>query len=339
MNLPLLQLHLQHLPAATTSLIGVGSPTSLRWLRESLAEENLGLPLYLLPLEFDLSGFGSVAGLLMDESSVRIHARQDMARLERVLESAGSAPFLILTDPSLVQVHYAHIVTLPAKKAGHVVITCNARPIYHGPPRDTAGITYPGIFFRIGNLAASFPQTGDYLEFGVFDGRSMTLAWQMMKQVRGMRFFGFDSFSGIQGSTDEERFQDGTFFSNLPTFLHNMTTAGADLKRVVPVPGEFSSRLIPAKRVHAELGLHRCLVAHIDCDVYEAAKPALDFCTELLVQGSILLFDEFHANQASNKTGERRALREWLEENTRFDVERWHDYGATSRAFIVHEKH
>jgi hypothetical protein len=62
----------------------------------------------------------------------------------------------------------------------------------------------------------------------------------------------------------------------------------------------------------------------------------LTYLTRLLVQGSVLLFDEFHANRADNKLGERRALAERLEANPQFQVERWHDYALAGRAYIVH---
>jgi len=123
---------------------------------------------------------------------------------------------------------------------------------------------------------------------------------------------------------------------NLPTYWHNMCAAGADPSRMRPVQGNYLDTFQDPKALHASLGLERCLVAHIDCDIYAAAKAALTFLTGVLVQGSIILFDEFHANNASNRLGERRALAEWLEENPAIQVERWIDYAAAGRAFFVH---
>ena len=173
------------------------------------------------------------------------------------------------------------------------------RNLFYGQPYNTEGLTYQGIFFRTGNFVS--PLKGDYLEFGVFDGRTMSLAYYTMGE---RRLFGFDTFSGIIGKSKGESmaYEDGNYYSNIETFIHNMNAA--------------------------------CV--HIDCDVYMAAKAALNFCTNLLQQGSVLLFDEFHGNFASNKLGERRALKEWLEENPHIHVERWHDYATVSRAFIVH---
>ena len=122
-------------------------------------------------------------------------------------------------------------------------------------------------------------------------------------------------------------------------FWHNMQAAGADLKRVHAVQGNFMEIFKNPRFLHQELGLQRCLVAHIDCDVYLAAKASLDFLTDLLVQGSILLFDEYHSHGASNRLGERRALAEWLEENPQIKVERWQDYATFARAFFVHVEH
>lgn len=224
------------------------------------------------------------------------------------------------------------------KDAGFIVCSCFGRPLHLERPANTAGLTYQGIFTRTGNVVSSGHHEGDYLEFGVFDGTTMSLVWHTMGHIKGLRFFGFDSYAGIIGSQEAERksFPDGSYYSNLRTFMHNMATAGADPERVVPVPGNFLEVFKDPEALQARLGITRCRVAHIDCDVYQAAKASLDFISNIIIQGAVLLFDEFHANAARNDQGERKALAEWLSENPHISVERWHDYAAVSRAYIVH---
>lgn len=245
---------------------------------------------------------------------------------------------VLLCGETINNVNVQHTATGLLKAGGKIVVSCFARPLFMTRPNDTAGLTYPGIFTRVGNLMSAMPQRGDYLEFGVFDGRTITLAWHCMNHVEGMRFFAFDSFSGISGGLDPEKtlYPDGSFTSNLTTFHHNLQVADVDKDRVVAVAGDFQDTLRDSAALHGSLGLNTCLVAHFDADVYRPTKLALDFVTDSLVQGSILLFDEFHANAADNQLGERRALREWLDENPHIEVERYHDYAAAARAFIVH---
>ena len=107
------------------------------------------------------------------------------------------------------------------------------------------------------------------------------------------------------------------------------------LKEAVFELGDFRESLAePGLR--ERLGIDAAAVVHIDCDVYEAAKAALEFVVPVLQQGSVLLFDDFHASQASNATGERRALRELLAAHPELEVERWHDYAVEGRSFLVH---
>lgn len=254
------------------------------------------------------------------------------------LTGCGSPALVLLADYALNDILYLHSISSPAKDAGLPVISCFGRPIFFGPLTNVGGLTYEGIFFRTNHIVRELPITGDYLEFGVFDGRTMTLAWQAMKGIPSMRFFGFDSFAGIIGALDDEKglYADGDYYSNIPTFMHNLKAAGADMGRIRPVQGDFLKIFDNPARLQQKLGIERCLVAHIDCDIYQAAKAALDFLTGVLVQGSVLLFDEFHANAASNTLGERRALAEWLKENPTIKVERWQDYSIFGRAFFIH---
>jgi len=237
-----------------------------------------------------------------------------------------------------------HRITSSLKDTGCIVSTCYSRSLFYEPPDDDSPVnSLPGMFNLAGKLAsmaaAMTGHKGDYLEFGVFDGRTMSLAWHTMAHhVRHpMRLFGFDSYDGIKGSLETEIFKDRDFYSNIETYHHHMRCIGADPERTIPVKGDFADTLANPAESHASLGIERCLVAHIDCDIYVPAKLALDYVTALLQQGSLLLFDDFHANRADNRLGERRALREWLEENPQFQVEKLHDYDLMCRAYVVHE--
>jgi hypothetical protein len=276
--------------------------------------------------------------ILVDRAEPEDHHRQ---LVSNAMQGLGERPWkalMLLADVALDDILYLHSISAPAKDVGLPVVSCFGRPIFYGDPTNIAGLTYEGIFSRTSFIAKSLHATGDYLEFGVFDGRTMTLAWQTMKRLEGMRFFGFDSFRGIQGAMAAETsiFPDGSYYSNLETFEHNMKAAGVDAHRVRAVEGSFRDLFREPAALQATLGITRCLVAHIDCDVYEAAKASLNFLTGLVVQGSVLLFDEFHINGASNHLGERLALREWLAENSRISVEPWQDYASLARAFFVH---
>ena len=67
------------------------------------------------------------------------------------------------------------------------------------------------------------------------------------------------------------------------------------------------------------------------CDALEIVKPKLQ-------QGTILMMDDWNCFRADNNQGERRALREFLENNSNIETESYFPYSHAGQAFIVHIK-
>ena len=61
----------------------------------------------------------------------------------------------------------------------------------------------------------------------------------------------------------------------------------------------------------------------------------LEFIKEYLVEGSILLFDDYNQLGEDNNSGERRALIEFEKRNPGFKKEHLFDYGWEGAAFRV----
>ena len=60
----------------------------------------------------------------------------------------------------------------------------------------------------------------------------------------------------------------------------------------------------------------------------------LDWVTDLLVQGSVVVFDDWFYNQGRKDLGEQKAFYEWLGRNPQLELnEYWRD--VTAIAFIV----
>ncbi len=245
----------------------------------------------------------------------------------------------VLVDAVQEDVMAAQATVGSLKDEGIPVATAYARQIFtSAPAQRNQGIDYGGMFTLAGFFARSLGTAGDYFEFGVFDGRTMTLAYHTLGRfIPQMRFIGFDTFSGIRGANaSESKFRDGSYYCNKPTLLHNLTVAGVPRERVRIVEGDIRETTADAPALQEELGLSRCLVANIDCDVYAPAKAALNFLTRLVDSGTLLLFDEYDQWAGDANKGERRALHEWLEENPQFEVEHYRSYAWGARAFIVH---
>lgn len=238
--------------------------------------------------------------------------------------------------------HRLSTIVNPLRRQGYVVTRAHGRVVFGAGERSpSAGVNFRQAFSTVAQYVhyqAWHQYAGreiGYFEFGMFEGKTFTLAYQEMADNPGLRFCGFDSFEGIIGSLDEEDFTDATFFCNKRTVLHNLALASVDMERVNLWEGNFLTDLPKNGPIDGVSDI--CMVVHIDCDVMLPTKAALDFVTDKLVQGSVLMFDDFNAQCASNKTGERAALQQWLDENPQFSVEPWFAYEGMAQTFFVHK--
>ena len=93
-------------------------------------------------------------------------------------------------------------------------------------------------------------QIGDYLEFGVSHGSSISIMHQVLKKsnLDQARLFGFDSFEGmppIAAYDDDGLYRPGQFASSLEATKNFMTRKGVDWSRTFLTKGWFSDTLTP----------------------------------------------------------------------------------------------
>jgi hypothetical protein len=142
---------------------------------------------------------------------------------------------------------------------------------------------------------------GDIIEFGVARGGSTRVLRRVLSecergQIGGARktIYACDSFKGLREKF--ENAQIGAFACEVP-----------NIPGVQIVEGYFEDSLTPA--LARRVG--RVALASLDADLYSATLCALRWLTPLLQSGSLLLFDEYLGEQAS----ERRAHEDWLRES------------------------
>lgn len=230
-----------------------------------------------------------------------------------------------------------------AKDRGIPVIFCLPGRIMRrsAPTREHSGITIDGMFHRAGGYVSTLRSqfgtdiTSSYCEFGVFDGRTFSIAYHALKNMCN-HFYAFDSFEGIGDALAEEtsHFTDGAYYANQASFWYNMQDADADVSRITTIPGLFHTSL--SNKTPSDFGISHIFCAHIDVDVYAPALQALQFITPALVDGALILFDDYDQMAADNNRGERRALREWLN-TTGYSAELYRSYETFGRAFIIHK--
>ena len=157
---------------------------------------------------------------------------------------------------------------------------------------------------------------GDYLEFGVYRGSSMILSSRLAKRYGcgGMRFFAFDSFEGLPDSEGTE-FVRGEYQCSRELFTRLIQKGGVAMDKVVVVEGLYADSLTPmVKDGHR---LDRAAIVHVDCDLYTSTKEVLKFVEDLVHQGSVIIFDDWHAfddgagDGEPASGGEKKAFLEW----------------------------
>lgn len=183
--------------------------------------------------------------------------------------------------------------------------------------------------------------SGDYCEFGVWQGTTFAHAFKMIEPLfPGRRFVALDSFEGLPEPTGIDsldgytsHFYKGQFESSVDAFKHNLRRNGVDLNKVLTVKGWFSETLSPQNA--ALTGIDKVAVAWIDCDFYESTVPVLDFLTSRLSIGSALSFDDWHCYRNHPDFGQQLAVREWLEKNPQLSLSPLFSFGWNGMVFTV----
>ncbi len=138
----------------------------------------------------------------------------------------------------------------------------------------------------------------DYLEFGVFMGESLR-HWIALNTHAESRFVGFDTFEGLP--EDWLRFSD----IGARTFDVHGGTPDIDDTRVEFVKGLFQDTLMGFLEGYQPQPDAQ-FVLHMDADIYSSTLYVLTRLDDLLVPGSIVVFDEF-----SSVLNEFAALRDY----------------------------
>ena len=167
--------------------------------------------------------------------------------------------------------------------------------------------------FLVDHLDVADP--GSYVEFGVYLGTSITAAVRAFDRAvpdaASRRFCGFDSFEGLPPGSEHEGWLTGDFASSLPFVEGRLRRAGVR-DRITLVPGWFDDTCTPATA--RRLSIPPVAVAMIDCDTYSSTVTSLRFVLPLLAERSIIVFDDWYANNpdGTQLEGQRLAFEELI---------------------------
>ena len=175
---------------------------------------------------------------------------------------------------------------------------------------------------------------GDYLEFGVYNGTSLTCMFRALEALRlpEVRLFGFDSFEGQPADEEGHWGPGGRFSCDMPTTRRVLARENVDLSRVTLIKGFYNESLTDA--VIKQHAIEKASVIMVDCDLYRSAVDCLAFSDRLIQDEAIVCFDDWHG-LAERNMGEKRAFDEFLADRPQLVATRFGTYVENAEAFSV----
>jgi O-methyltransferase len=182
---------------------------------------------------------------------------------------------------------------------------------------------------------------GDYFEFGLFRGYTLWSAFNACRKLglEKTRLHGFDSFRGLPAvrGIDQAtgKFFAGQFNCSKAEVVANLDTHVVDWSRVSLIEGFFDETLTPALK--EQRGFGTVAVAFIDCDLYASTRPVLDWLSSNLIDGSILLFDDWYTFGNDESLGQQRAFAEFCAAHPRFEPVPFNEFEEHGKGFILRQ--
>ncbi|MGH9431373.1 MAG: TylF/MycF/NovP-related O-methyltransferase [Terriglobia bacterium] len=205
----------------------------------------------------------------------------------------------------------------------------------------SSGFTREVTLGRAMDYARASRLEGDYLEFGVWRGRAFAAACYLAtRRGLSMNFYAFDSFCGFPNNNEVDAaghqwFKEGVYNYSELQFIQNVRRTGADMKRVISVPGWFDESLAAGNPRLSNL--RKAAVVWVDCDLYSSTCAVLNFITPYLQYGTLMLFDDWFAFRADPNAGQQRAFREWLQRNPQLSAVELMRFGWNGDSFVIHD--
>jgi hypothetical protein len=250
------------------------------------------------------------------------------------------------------------IVKIALKSVLHPIRRAAGRFVVSQQPLNSS------IIWKAAQITSAELVEGDYLEFGVFRGDSFIQAFKTIEAVyrercedqghthsrhyrarvqelwSTMRFFAFDSFQGfpaIKGlDALSNDFSETNFAFPLEDFKRKLRAASVDASKVAVVPGYFEDTC--RAQTIEEHGMKAASIIHIDCDLYESTKACLNFILPLLVDGTVVIFDDWYCFRGNPALGEQRAFAEWASGITDWTFSQYQKEGPWRNSFIANRR-
>jgi hypothetical protein len=182
---------------------------------------------------------------------------------------------------------------------------------------------------------------GHYFEFATSAASTFLDAFHaaQARSMYGMHFFRCIPFElAPQPHMDEDGVAAETIAAvSRDTFLETLRKGGMDMERVTCVKNEradtFNDEL--KERILKPHARRKASFVFLGCELSESVAQALDFITDLLTDGSMLVLDGWFCGQGHPQRGQQRAFHEWCARNRHLAVQEYARYGWHGIAYVV----
>jgi len=149
---------------------------------------------------------------------------------------------------------------------------------------------------------------GAFVEFGIYQGHWIKRLFDMTEraELSDRNIWGFDSFKGLSQphpAYDTSFWKEGMYAASRTEVEKNLNIA--ERPRIKLVEGFFSDSL----KGQEAASLRDVAFARIDCDIYAPTVECLEFLSQRLAHGAVLMFDDWTHNI---ECGEAKAFAEWV---------------------------
>lgn len=184
---------------------------------------------------------------------------------------------------------------------------------------------------------------GDYLEFGVYKGSSMSHAIRCFKKTQHLnpnqaktRFFGFDSFNGFGKLDDSDQhpfYVDQNFKTEYINVKNRIKKAignwGAGFQLI---KGFFDQTL-----VNSNYDIKKIRIAFIDSDTYGSSKLAFKFIQDKISPGTHIILDDFYSYNGDPTKGVAGAFYKFIDQNN-LKFRKIFNYGMGGVVIVINQK-
>lgn len=217
------------------------------------------------------------------------------------------------------------------------------KKITNQSPNAVRGLERHNIFRHCFEFSAKNSVNGDILEFGCYQGDSSKRIIRSAEKVKKFNsswnpdFWIFDSFEGLPNLTSPydthpsfTPFSKGEYAANFDNVRQNILTTDINPNKLHMIPGFFEDSLQNLSHSPTMIS-----AVHIDVDLYSSCKTVLEFLTDKLQDGTLLIFDDYYCYRGNPNYGVPKAINEWSD-NRNIMLSEYCNYSWAGKVFIVH---